>query len=832
MSAIKMSVYELGQKNEENFAPKIYAYEDFSPESKGLLKIGYTSKDVSARVKEQYPIIRPGIPYKIHVSESAVKNDGSYITDHMVRNYLKQRGFKNPAGEWIECSVNDVKSAINSLVNNVTFEDSRTLNFKLRPEQKLAIEKTSRYFKDFQFNNSDKTPHFLWNAKMRFGKTFTAYHLAKEMNWKKILILTFKPAVQSAWEEDLKCHIDFVNWKFTKGSHIENNDTYPLVCFGSFQDFLQKNKVGGIKAKNEWVHGINWDCIFIDEYHYGAWREAAKELIENESEKEFIEQDGLGRDFYTEENMPITTNSYLYLSGTPFRALESGEFIEEQIFNWTYSDEQHAKYNWASENPNPYIDLPRMALFTYQLPDNITKTLDEQYNQEEHSFDLNTLFKADGIEDNAKFIYDNEVQLWLNFIRGTGTNSKIKENIPVPYRDIRLLSRLNHTFWYLPNVSSCFAMKNLLKQNHNFFFHEYAIIVAAGNKAGLGVKALEPVIRSMKNPLKSKTITLSCGKLATGVSVKPWTGIFMLRNLTKPETYFQAAFRVQTPWSIINDDQNNVFSKKIIKEECYIFDFALERALSHVQDYSFKLNINKTNSEEKVDEFIKYLPVIVYDGLSMKQIDASGILDIAMSGTSSTLLAKRWESDLLVHVDNITLSRLLENNDALNALLKLEGFRNIKEQIETIINKSDNVRNLKSAANEDDLAPNQKKQLNDDEKEVISLRKVIKEKLKRFATRIPLFMYLTDYREKQLTDVILKIEPSLFQKVTGLTIEDFEKLLSVKIFNNSLMDDAIFKFKRYEDASLNYTGISKQSNDEIGLFNSTIKVNEVLALNE
>lgn len=195
----------------------------------------------------------------------------------------------------------------------------------------------------------------------------------------------------------------------------------------------------------------------------------------------------------------------------------------------------------------------------------------------------------------------------------------------------------------------------------------------------------------MSDPLNSKTITLSCGKLTTGVTVKPWTGIFMLRNLTSPETYFQAAFRVQSPWEITNENGK----KEIIKKECYVFDFALDRALKQIADYSCRLNISENNPEKKVEEFIKFLPVIAYDGSSMRQISASDVLNIAMTGTSATMLAKRWESALLVNVDNDTLSRLLNNPAAMAALMKIEGFRSLNKDIETIINKSDAVKKLK-----------------------------------------------------------------------------------------------------------------------------------------
>ena len=808
--------------------PTIYAYEDTNPQYRGLLKVGFTNIDAKTRVAQQYPIIKPGaLPYKIVLEESAMRNDGTSFSDHDVHRWLKKRGIKNSAGEWFKCQINDVKAAILAVKSGELNEENRTLNFGMRPEQAEAVKKTATYFQSCLKEDPDQPPHFLWNAKMRFGKTFATYQLAKKMNWKKLLVLTFKPAVQSAWEEDLMSHVDFKGWQFISKdglSFADADKTKPIVCFGSFQDYLGKNSAGGIKVKNEWVHEINWDCVAFDEYHYGAWRESAKELFAAEGEREIKYGEGEGLEYFDESIMPITTDSYLYLSGTPFRAIASGEFIEEQIFNWTYSDEQRAKEQWQGEN-NPYASLPRMVMLTYQLPDSIREiAMGGEFNE----FDLNVFFSAKGNGDEAKFTYESEVQKWLDLIRGSFMETAI-DNLklgakkpPMPFSDTRLLNVLNHTFWFLPSVAACYAMKNLLDQRQNTFYQDYEIVVAAGMSAGIGVHALPPVQNAMDEPLKSKTITLSCGKLTTGVSVKPWTGIFMLRNSSSPETYFQAAFRVQTPWTIKNPDSQSPNKELIIKEECYVFDFAPDRALRQIADYSCRLNVNESNPESKVAEFIHFLPVLAYDGSSMKQIDAAGILDMAMSGTTATLLARRWESALLVNVDNYTLQRLMENADAMNALKSIEGFRNLNQDIETIINKSEAIKKAKKEANERPLTPKEKKELSDAEKEYKSKRKEIQEKLIKFATRVPVFMYLTDYRERSLKDVITQLEPGLFKKVTGLTVKDFEILVSLGVFNSALMNDAVYKFKRYEDASLEYVGINKHQGEDTGLFDTVL----------
>ena len=804
-------------------SPKIYAYELIGLAShRGYIKVGYTERDVDTRIREQTHTV--AVPYRVLETWPAMRSDGSCFTDKDLHAVLRRKGFRQlnegeDRNEWFRCTVNDVKAAVYAVRNRTENVENRTNDFSMRPEQKEAVDKTEAYFRSAA---AEGYPKFLWNCKMRFGKTFAAYQLAKRMCFKRVLVLTFKPAVVSAWQEDLNTHKDFdEGWQFisrtTELTYETADQSRPIVCFGSFQDYLGVDKTTGtIKGRNEWVHTINWDLVIFDEYHFGAWKENSKKLFEQDDEDDYdsenMEQYSRA-DAYDETWLPITTDHYLYLSGTPFRALNSGEFIEEQIYNWTYSDEQRAKENWHGEH-NPYAALPRMVMMTYKIPESIQQIAKQgEYDE----FDLNVFFSAKGKGRDCRFVYEDYVQKWLDLIRGSYLETTVDElklgakKPALPFADSRLLNVLQHTLWFLPNVASCYAMANLLADRKNTFYHDYRINVCAGTEAGIGAAALEPVQRSMGDPLETKTITLSCGKLTTGVTVKPWTGIFMLRNLSSPETYFQAAFRVQSPWEVTTDKGQ----KEIIKKECYVFDFALNRALRQISDYSCRLNIHEGNPEKKVAEFINFLPVIAYDGSSMRQINAGDILDIAMAGTSATLLAKRWESVLLVNVDNETLSRLIANKDAMDALMKIEGFRSLNSDIETIIAKSEKVKKAKKEGTKD-LTPKQKKELSDEEKEYKSKRKQIQEKLIKFATRIPVFMYLTDYRERCLKDVITQLEPGLFKKVTGLSVKDFELLVSLGVFNDSLMNDAVYKFKRYEDASLSYTGIDRHEGEDRG----------------
>lgn len=824
-----------------NKIPRIYAYTE--PQFKttpwknnrrgyGLIKVGFTTKSAYERISEQFGTNKPiDNPYEILLDEGAIRNDGTYFTDFDVHKVLEKAGYyRFPNSEWFECTLDEVKEAIFAVKNHKTDITKRIADFKMRPEQERAVKITSEYFRKYPYEKEGKTPHFLWNAKMRFGKTFTSYQLAKEMNWKKVLVLTFKPAVQNSWEEDLKSHVDFKDWQFvsrTGLSYDEIDHTKPYVWFASFQDVLQKTDAGGIKPRNEEIHLINWDCIILDEYHFGAWRDSAKDLYDAEDKKEQSKQDGEGLDYYDEAQMPLTTSAYLYLSGTPFRALNNGEFLEDQIFNWTYTDEQREKSLWnAQDEINPYAELPKMVMMTYKMPDEIKQiALDGEFDE----FSLNEFFSASEVNGDCKFKYEREVVNWLNLIRGQYKPTAIDElkvgkKPPMPYSDIRLLNALNHTFWFLPSVASCKAMGELLK-NHPFY-KEYKVIVCAGAEAGMGVDALKPVREAIKDGFSTKTITLSCGKLTTGVTVPEWGGIFMLRDTSSPETYFQSAFRVQSPWTVKNPDGLNPNEKAIIKETCYVFDFAPDRALKQIADYSARLNFNtKETPEQKVEEFISFLPVLCYDGSHMDIINANELLDLVVAGTGSSMLARRWESALLVNVDNPTLTKLLESEKAMEALSRIEGFRNLNKELSTLVNKSEALKKAKQEKKES-LSKQEKKELTEREKEIKSKRKEIQEKLLKFATRIPVFMYLTDYREQTLMDVIKQLEPELFKKVTGLTIPDFELLVSIGIFNEQIMNSAVFAFKRYEDTSLSYTGISKHKELVVGGWNTKTKIQE------
>lgn len=826
-----------------NDAPFAYA---------GLVKVGQTTREnVNDRIRQSQGQMQQEYTLHTELDTFGERDDGSAFRDGDVRQRLIDKGFENvvlgSSREWMRCTPADVKTAIAELQKGLRLSGTHHDDFPMRREQTDAVEQTFAYYHSRWDDDSKAVPRFLWNAKMRFGKTFTSYQLAKKLRAKRVLVVTFKPAVEDAWQADLESHQDFDGWKYlsrnSDGDPRDVSADTPLVYFGSFQDLLGRDSLGNIKPRNEWIHTIKWDLVIFDEYHFGAWRDSAKELFEGEDVAVVKAETKLEADIGAvnedlgmlseaeAEFLPITTRAYLYLSGTPFKALATGEFIEEQIFNWTYTDEQRAKAVFAENHPekrNPYGALPQMRLLTYQMPDELLAIASAGEFDE---FDLNEFFAANGTGILATFTHKDDVQKWLSIIRGayapqTVEALKTGTKPPFPYSDVRLLPYLQHSFWFLPNVAACHAMANLLEEPQNAWWNDYKKIVAAGADAGIGLDALPPVRKAIGSGHDTKTITLSCGKLTTGVTVSQWSSILMLRNLKSPETYFQAAFRVQSPWSIKNPDGDDPNREQVLKPICFVFDFAPTRALRQLSEYGIGLSPGDANPEKAVADLVSFLPVLAYDGANMTQVDAGGILDIAMAGTSATLLARKWESAMLVNVDNDTLRKVLSSEEAMAAVERIEGWRTLGDNIiETIINKSEKVKGLKKKAKDGEISAKEKKELSDEEKEYKSLRKKVQEKLIKFATRIPAFMYLTDFRENTLIDVITKIEPELFLTVTGLTVADFHLLVDLKVFNTERMNGAVFAFRRYEDASLRYTGIdSHEGLTRIGGYDTVVAV--------
>lgn len=828
----------------------IYIYE--TPESKkqGLIKIG-DATNVTKRINEQFNTAATfdssQLNYTLLFSTKALKEDGTEFRDHDIHSILEKKGYSKHQitqdkevykenTEWFRIDVEKVIHLLECFKKGKKAESidiDRFENFPMRPEQERAVNLTIEYFKKAK---NRTTIDMLWNAKMRFGKTFTAYQLAKKMGFSKVLILTYKPAVEDAWQKDLEHHVDFKDYLFLRREslgdikkHIKKKQK--IVTFVSYQDLLgTKDDVTEIKDKHQDLFETHWDIVIIDEFHYGAGTQKAKEMLVQQA-NDATEIKELENDFFSEEDeelieeensakivkvveKSITSNYRLYLSGTPFKAIADSRFHQDAIFNWTYIDEQRAKEEWDTINPkkketNPYRSLPQIKLFLYKVSEELITAGVKEGKDE---FSLNHFFRA----KKKKFENPEAIQKWLNLISGVvrpqvdleeEINGDVKyETSQYPFdHEGQLFDKLDHTLWYLNRVDSAYALKEAL-ENHSIF-KNYHIILAAGKELKSGVEAVQPVLDAIDNNVK--TITITVGKLTTGVSIPKWKAVLFLRDTDSPENYFQTAFRAQTPYK---DRKTGLY-----KEECYIFDFSPNRSLKLLTSYSEKLSSDShlTTSEEKISEFVRYLPVLKIYGNRMVEMDARSVLTFDLSGIDAKGLGERFIERKNVVVTRETIDAIngsLENQKRCQEIFdKIKMFKKFTGASEKEIESSDAiVANLdvnnkkikeletKETKNKNDADKN-KKEIDEAEKELKSEREKVRELLRTLLSRVPIFMYLTDATEENLEQVLVEPKKDLFRKTTGITTSDFRFLKEVGLIKIDSIDGYILKFVNLEN---------------------------------
>jgi hypothetical protein len=805
---------------------------------KGLIKVGTTTRTTDVRVREILITSFPNLDgVEILHDEAAIRTDGTYFGDVPVHRALMDSGVRKVGGEWFEADLEDLSAAIVAVRHGRSLVPGRAQDFPMRPEQERAVALTANYLTTNSKGQTGRSARFLWNAKMRFGKTFTTYQLAREMGWKRILVLTFKPAVHSQWRDDLRTHVAFDGWNFvdrattaeTMAAHLASDE--PLVWFASFQDIMGRTDDGSVKEHNRALGPIDWDCIVLDEYHFGAWRETSRDLYDPaESALAAVEEPSEG---VTEADLGLTSDNYLYLSGTPFRAMTNGEFPNDAVYSWTYTDEQSAKAAYDGPDPSPYADLPALEMFAYQISEETARVA---MDVGADAFGLSDYFKATKVRPHARtdspgaYEFENPTQVseFIDMLRGKlegHMRSLLRggQHMRWPYEDAHLKKAAKHSVWYLPDVASCYAMRDMLADHH--VFSEYEIVVVAGSNTPNGAAAkpiVTDAIARSNRERRAGTITITCGKLMTGVTIKEWGAIFMLLSLQAPESYFQAAFRIQSPWSSRETGDRLV----IHKPTAYIFEFDPNRALGLVAEYALRMaassaleNAEGPSRSEVFGDLLRYLPIFRLEGGRMARLDADEVLDIATIGVGAKALARRWNDAALVSVNEFTLQALLDNPDLMTALSTTEDFTNLPESAVKIITATDTIKNAQREKRE--LEPGERKEVDDAAK----LRKKIRVALQKFCAKVPVFMYVTDFREESLVDIIESLDADLFTKVTGLSAEDFQLLNRLGVFNAEHLDSAIYQFKRLEEKSLHYadehpTDSSQQS---IGLWNRTAR---------
>lgn len=625
-------------KTTEVVYPQIYAYTLPSYSKRdGWVKIGYTErKNVDDRIKEQTKTAAIELQYsKLWSAPAKFDSKDAWFKDKQFHNYLrKNKGIKQDLPhEWFFYNDEPYKSKNDfDDFTNSRFEQSKeTLEYKLRNEQNEAVERA------LECAFSSPGNEFLWNAKPRFGKTLSAYDLARRLNATKVLIVTNRPAIANSWFDDFE---KFIAWQ-TDFAFVSTSDSLRdrpaltreqyldqiahgkknLIAFISLQDLKGAISFGGQYDKLKWVKEIEWDMLVIDEAHEGV-----------DTFKTDIACDNISRNFT------------LHLSGTPFKALASGKFSEDEIYNWTYADEQLAKATW--DNPdenNPYKRLPQLNLFSYQMSQMITDKVNKGAQIEgeniDYAFDLNEFFETN---ESGKFVHEADIKKWLD---------TLTRNEKYPFSTTELRDELKHTFWLLNRVASAKALQKLLQKHP--VFENYEIVLAAGDGRGedselvITGKAIDRVKDAIKKC--EKTITLSVGQLTTGVTIPEWTAVLMLSNLKSPSLYMQSAFRAQNPWAY--EVKGQVHQKK----NAYVFDFAPERTLIIYEEFANNLSRKTvggggTSDDRKLNikQLLNFFPVIAEDAEGrMVELDATQVLTIPKVIKAKEVVRRGFMSNLL-----------------------------------------------------------------------------------------------------------------------------------------------------------------------------------------
>ena len=626
--------------------PKIYAYT--TPQvttNDGWIKIGYTERDVETRIREQThtAAIKTEILWNYLAEYVDGPDKGINFKDHDFHDFLKFHDIKRrPKTEWFYFNGTPEKSE--SLFNKFIrhdisgYQPGKSQEYTLRREQEEAVNKTLAYFR------SHEDSEFLWNAKPRFGKTLCAYDLVKKLDATNVLVLTNRPAVANSWYDDFEQFIaGSTKYKFVSSTdslkdrssmsrdqfieYLSEHEEAKQIAFISLQDLKGSKFFGGEYVKLKWVADLHWDLVIIDEAHE-AVDTCKSDIAFNKIHRKWT----------------------LHLSGTPFKAIAKGQFSDEQIYNWSYADEQQAKKNWDStcESENPYEALPQLNMFTYQMSKMVLDVINDGVTVDgenyDYAFNLNDFFAT---SESGEFIHKDAVEAWLD---------TLTHNEKYPFSTKALRNELKHTFWILDRVNSAKALKKLL-ENHPTF-ENYGIVLAAGSgnayesdEGTENVRSLAAVREAIKE--HDKTITLSVGQLTTGVTVPEWTGVIILCNMKSPAQYMQAAFRAQNLYSWIEN------GKYYRKERAYVFDFAPERTLIIYDKFANDLSIataaghGTTDArKENIGELLNFFPVIAEDSSGrMVEIDAAQVMTIPKQIKAQEVVKRGFMSNLLF--DNI-----------------------------------------------------------------------------------------------------------------------------------------------------------------------------------
>lgn len=624
----------------------IYAYTmPGIPYREGQIKIGQTRNRPKERIEAQTRT--PGIIFKLEWHDYAVFRDGSgEFTDKDFHGWMGQHKNVWPindetgATEIFELSPEKSLEYFNEFANRGMPAAPTAEKYTLRKEQQEAVDKTRKWFE-----SDEDDQDFLWNAKPRFGKTLTSYALVQQMGFKKVLIVSNRPSISNSWAEDFYKFI----WGTNEYTFVSDNEALrarpgaaddqkykacvmkrhefvddpklprAMIAFESLQGLKGSIYFGGDYDKLKWICELEFDLLIVDESHEGVETMRTERAFDN-----------------------IQRKHTLYLSGTPFRQLASAQFSADQIYNWSYADEQEAKETWKGPGPNPYARLPRLSLFTYQMSEIIRDKaqkgiiLNEGEDAVDYAFDLNEFFLTN---DRGNFVHEEDVH---KFLKALSTQEKY------PFSTPELRDQLSHTMWYLNRVASARALEKLLKDDD--VFKGYKVVLAVGDandEENPGLRAYDLVKKAIaENP---KTITLTVGQLTVGVTIPEWSAVLMLCNMQSPSSYMQAAFRAQNPCTELVDGELTV------KENAYVFDFDPTRSLVIFDEFATNLLPDTAGGGGTADErkqrimrLLNFLPVIGEDSQGkMIELDAAQILSIPRRLKSQEVVRHGFMSNFL-----------------------------------------------------------------------------------------------------------------------------------------------------------------------------------------
>lgn len=714
-----------------------------------------------------------GIAYDLLYTELTVYNRGGLrsFNDKEVHNVLERSGIKkkvfdtvNKANEWFITDLETVKRAIaavkegrSSLSSAEVTQEYSPIVF--RPEQQEAINKTKKQFR--------KGNQMLWNAKMRFGKTLSALQVVKDMEFQRILILTHRPVVDAGWFEDFG-KIFYDRKDFAYGSK-NNGESYSslewraeshglhYVYFASMQDLRGSELVGGNFDKNNEVFATDWDLIIVDEAHEGTQTELGKAVM-----GELVKEQ----------------TKVLRLSGTPFNLLD--DFKEDEIYTWDYVMEQRAKINWDElhfGDPNPYASLPTLNIYTYDLGRLLHDFVDEDV-----AFNFREFFR---VNEAGGFCHEKDVRAFLNLL------TKEDKDSLYPYANEEYRNIFRHTLWMVSGVKEARALSAML-QTHPVFQHFKVVNVAGdGDQDEESRDALEAVEQAIgKDPDATRTITLSCGRLTTGVSVKAWTAVFMLSGSynTAASSYMQTIFRVQTPATINGR----------MKEQCYVFDFAPDRTLKVIAEtakISAKAGKTSQSDRKAMGEFINFCPIISIEGSQMNRFDVPRMLEQLKRVYVERVVRNGFEDNSLYNDELMKLDDLeLQEFDDLK---KIIGQTKAMPKTNQVDINSQGLNNEEYEEKEK-LEKKPKKELTEeDRKRLEELKKKTKNReaaisiLRGISIRMPLLIYgaeLSDENHEITIDNFASlIDPQSWEEfmpkgVTKQKFNSFKKYYDPEIF--------------------------------------------------